>query len=70
MSLQVQAIARHATNLADLAQQMMELAELRRALCLQMKERSRPPAGRPLRRSAGSLRRPSCFRYSASAEPE
>jgi hypothetical protein len=49
---------------------MMKLAELRRALCLQMKERSRPPAGRPLRRAAGSLRRPSSFQYSASAEPE
>jgi hypothetical protein len=46
MSLQVDAIARHAAIVADLARQMTELAELRRAVCLQMALRSRPRGAR------------------------
>ena len=56
MSLSVEAIARHATLVANLAQQMMELEELRRALCLQMARRARPKGARqPVRRATRPL---------------
>jgi len=70
MLLPVEVLTRHANILIELAREMNELAELRRALCVQMTERSRRPARRLLRRPAGALKRPSSFRYSISAEPK
>jgi len=54
MSLPIEAIARYATIITDLARQMTELAELRRAVCIQMALRSRP---RTTRRPIGNARR-------------
>ena len=61
MLLPIEVLVRHAEKLSELAKEMNELAELRRALCLHMTERSRPSASRPLRHTAGSLKGPSSF---------
>jgi hypothetical protein len=55
MSLPDEALALHARSLADLAEQMMELAALRRAVCLAAAVRDRPKGAR---RSAGRAARP------------
>ena len=56
LAFDAEAIARHATLVANLAQQMMELEELRRALCLQMARRARPKGARqPVRRATRPL---------------
>ncbi len=70
MLLPIEVLVRHAEKLSELAKEMNELAELRRAFCLHMTQRSRPSARRPLRRMAGSLKRASSFRHSVSAEPK
>ena len=68
MSLPVDAIAQHATTVANLAQQMTDLIALRRAVRLQMALRARSRTKGPARRAARPLMQSSCRDYSRSPE--
>jgi len=70
MFLPIERLERHASILIELAREMNELAELRRALCLQMTKRAQAVTRRPVRHAAGSLQRRSPLQHFISAEPK